>query len=75
MDAIIGKVSISRYDFKRSIYTQSDGKSSNPNSTHLRHLKHLERFQGGFEGDNKMKMIKFAFIFMLLSKGKVHDYL
>jgi len=35
----------------------------------------LEQFQGGFEGDNKMKMIKFAFIFMLLSKGKVHDYL
>jgi hypothetical protein len=34
----------------------------------------LEQFQGGFEGDNKMK-IKFAFIFMLLSKGKVHDYL
>jgi hypothetical protein len=29
-----------------------------------------EQIQGGFEGDNKRKMIKFAFIFMLLSKGK-----
>jgi len=37
VNTIIGKISISRYDFKRSVYTQSDGKISNPNSTHLRH--------------------------------------